>query len=200
MLKKFKTKKCKKNAHKFAYIKENVYLCRENQANMKVKSNMAQNKRPFYIGQTAPLILEKASAVPVDTLVPNEAMSVREMLIRTERGQRLDVHTRMRSENIPDNMYTSEEIQQLAGKNFDLNDPAQLAEALNKAGEKAENTPPDNIHDIVDVLRYSEEQKARRAELKERSAKRIANARRSAPVGNPSEPEPTTPPKSNEEA
>lgn len=121
------------------------------------------------------VIFEKASATPCKSWKPQEAMSIRDMLIRTERGQRLDVNTRFRAEGIPDNMYPME---------FD--EQGRMKPDTNEDG--FEHTPPDDINDITDVIRYQEELSARREELKAKRKKQtIANAEQLAPA-------PETPP------
>lgn len=157
----------------------------------------AENKSrmKFYLCIDAPQVREKASSVPCPDLVPNEAMSIKEMLIRTERGQRLDVNTRMRSENIPDNFYTLEELGKFAGGKYDLNNAdehvrdREIARMLQDAGECFENTPPGDIMDRVDVLRYEESIKERKREFEERRKKAVANASKSVPVEKPKEKE-----------
>lgn len=113
-------------------------------------------------------VFEVTSSVPCDALVPNEAMSIREMLERTSRGQRLNVHTRMRSDGLPDNMYRQE---------FD----AAGNPVKDKDGETFAHTPPAGVVDIVDVQRVSDELAARRAALNEKK-KSVANASASAPA------------------
>lgn len=112
----------------------------------------------------SPVVFENCSATPCDAWKPKEAMSIREMLIRTERGQRLDVHTRFRAEGIPDNMYHAQ---------FD----AQGRMLPDQNEETFDHTPPDDVYDIVDVIRIQEETNQRKEELrKRRSNKSVANA------------------------
>jgi len=112
----------------------------------------------------SPVVFEKCSATPCQAWKPKEAMSIREMLIRTERGQRLDVHTRFRAEGIPDNMYQAK---------FD----AQGRMLPDENEETFDHTPPDDVNDIVDVIRLQEETNQRKEELrKRRSNKSVANA------------------------
>lgn len=151
------------------------------------ENNQAAMKPAFFLCINAPQIFERASSEPCPALVPNEAMSIKEMLIRTERGQRLDVHTRMRNENCPDDMYTLQELEQMSGMKYNPDDPSWEQKALAKMGEQLENTPPDGIHDIVDVFNYSKEQEQRKRELQERRKKTVANATKSAPVEKPQE-------------
>lgn len=127
------------------------------------------------------VIFEVASQEPCKSWKPQEAMSIRDMLIRTERGQRLDVHTRFRAEGIPDNMYPME---------FD--EQGRMKPDLQEDG--FEHTPPDDINDITDVIRYQEELSARKEELKGRRKKKtVANADEPAPAPKPNEPKPEVP-------
>lgn len=124
-------------------------------------------------------IYERVSSIPCDALVPNEAMSIREMLERTSRGQRIDVHTRFRADGIPDNMYRQE---------FDA-DGQPLPD---KFSETFDHTPPHGMNDIVDVQNYSEEVAERKKALQARYKKTVANASQSAPAtpAEPKEPHP----------
>lgn len=115
------------------------------------------------------VVFEVCSATPCNSWKPKEAMGIREMLIRTERGQRLDVHTRFRAEGIPDNMYQAK---------FD----AQGRMLPDELEETFDHTPPDDVADIVDVIRIQEETNQRKEELrKRRSNKSVANAEEPAP-------------------
>lgn len=105
------------------------------------------------------VIFEVCSSTPCDKWKPKEAMSIREMLVRTERGQRIDVHTRFRAEGIPDNMYQAK---------FD----AQGRMLPDDQEETFDHTPPDDVNDIVDVIRYNEELNERKEELNKKRQKR----------------------------
>lgn len=111
----------------------------------------------------SPVVFETCSATPCQAWKPKEAMSIREMLIRTERGQRLDVHSRFRAEGIPDNMYQAQ---------FD----AQGRMLPDQNEETFDHTPPDDVNDIVDVIRIQEETNQRKEELRKRRSKSVANA------------------------
>lgn len=104
------------------------------------------------------MVFEECSATPCDKWKPEEAMSIREMLIRTQRGQRLDVHTRFREEGIPDNMYQAK---------FD----AEGRMLPDENEESFEHTPPDDVYDIVDVIRLQEETNNRKEGLKQKLQK-----------------------------
>lgn len=113
------------------------------------------------------MIFEKGSDSSVEAFQPGEAMSIRDMLIRTERGQRLNVHTRFRAEGIPDNMYMAQ---------YDK-DGKLLPD---KEEDTFAHTPPEGMNDVVDVLRFQEELNERKEALRQRK-KTVANASKSAP-------------------
>lgn len=111
------------------------------------------------IAQDVPkMVFEVCSATPCDKWKPMEAMGIREMLIRSERGQRLDVHTRFRAEGIPDNMYQAK----YDAKGCILPDENE---------ETFDHTPPDGVDDIVDVIRLQEETNNRKEELRKKRKK-----------------------------
>lgn len=114
-----------------------------------------------------PVILEKCSAQVCVSYKPNEAMSIRDMLIRSQRGQRLDINCRFRDEGIPDNMYQAEFETR---KDAYGNEVQVMKPDINE--DSFESAPPDGINDIVDVLRYQEELNARIEELNEKARKR----------------------------
>lgn len=97
-------------------------------------------------------VFEKMSPDPVKSLIPNEALSIREILVRSSRGQRLNVHTRFRAEGIPDNMYYPED----AVKN----------------SESIHDTPPDYMNDVVDLFAYKDDIDRRKAELEKNAKKK----------------------------
>lgn len=113
----------------------------------KISSNFAPelSKMTIYTPRNYEPIFEISSPNPTADVVPKEALSIREMLVRTDRGQRLDVHTRMRSENCPDNMYPESEVDQLH--------------------ESFDDVPPDGMLDRVDVDAYKDELAERRRTL-----------------------------------
>ena len=55
-------------------------------------------KSSIFAPEKPKVVLEECSATPCKVWKPKEAMSIREMLIRTERGQRIDVNTRFRAD------------------------------------------------------------------------------------------------------
>lgn len=125
----------------------------------------------------SPVVFEICSATPCSVWKPKEAMSIREMLIRSERGQRLDVHTRFRAEGIPDNMYMAE-FEDVRLPN------GEIVKRMKRDTKEDtfDHTPPDDVNDIVDVIRIQEETNQRKEELrKRRSNKSIANADEPAP-------------------
>lgn len=123
------------------------------------------------------VIFEKCSATPCNVWKPKEAMTIREMLVRTERGQRLDVHTRFRAEGIPDNMYFAEyEDVKLPDGTIEKRVKRDTLE------DTFDHTPPDDVADIVDVIRLQEEMNERKEELKrKRKQQTVANAPKADP-------------------
>lgn len=122
-------------------------------------------------------IFEKACSVSTPNLVPNEALSLRELFERTQRGQRLGVNTRMRTDDCPDNMYRMEyEIDPNTGE-------PRLKKDIYE--ETFDYVPPGDINDITDVQRYSEEVAERKKELLAKRQKAIANAKKPAPAPDP---------------
>lgn len=116
-------------------------------------------------------------------------MSVREMLVRTQRGQRIDVHTRFRAEGIPDNMYMAEyeEVRNQNGEIEKRMKPDLQAETF-------DHTPPDGVADIVDIIRLQEETNERKAEMKRKREQRKPNV---SPQAKPGE-DPTKPQETDE--
>ena len=118
----------------------------------KVEKNLQDSKKSSIFApqmdpitpHTYKIVYESESAVPCEAVTPGEALTIREMFERTQRGQRLDVHTRMRTDDCPDNMYRMQ------------TDPKTGA-PIDPDGETFEHTPPDGMNDIVDVMRHSEE-------------------------------------------
>ena len=136
---------------------------KKNLQDTKKSSTFATEKRPVF---------EIVSSEPCSVWKPKEAMSIREMLIRTERGQRIDVHTRFRSENIPDNMYFAEY------ENVRMPDGSIEKRVKHDDLEDSfDHTPPDGVVDIVDVMNLQEETKQRKEEFRKNHEKKtVANA------------------------
>lgn len=144
----------------------------------KIKNDLQDsNKSSIFAAEKPKVIFEVCSATPCKVWKPKEAMSIREMLIRTERGQRIEVNTRFRAEGIPDNMYYAEYE--------DVRMPDGTIEKRVKKDTKEDtfdHTPPDGVADIVDVIRLQEETNQRKEELRKRkSDKSVANADEPAP-------------------
>ena len=144
----------------------------------KSEKNLQGSKKSstFAPGNQKQLFFEICSAQPCNAFKPHEAMSIREMLIRTQRGQRLDVDVRFREEGIPDNMYKAEfETRKDAfGNDVQVMKPDTQEDTF-------DHTPPDGLQDIVDVIRYQEDLNERREALKAKHKKPSANADESAP-------------------
>lgn len=156
--------------------KKNVKNDKENLQDSNIIATFAPGIR-FLTPFTAPPIFEISSPQPTPYLVPNEALGLRDLFDRTQRGQRLGVHTRMRTDDCPDNMYRMEyEIDPKTGEPVPKRDPYE---------ETLDHVPPSGINDIVDVQAYSEELAERKRELQAKRQRDIANARKSAPAPKP---------------
>lgn len=149
--------------------------------NSKFATETEQEIRSFKVITPLNYVLpkEKCSSVAVDSLVPGEAMSIKEMLQRTERGQRINVHTRMNGD-LPDNMYRVDYLRDENGRIVTDREGNPIEHDYH--AETFENTPPDDINDIVDVQRFKEEHEERKKALKERKRKTVANAPQSVPA------------------
>lgn len=114
-------------------------------------------KRPIFqtIFEQKSDFCEKSSKMPVETMIPGQAIKISELVVRYDRGQRLNVHA-----NFP------------AGSNFDnITDEEALRQIQNEVID--ENMfPSDDVHDLVDVQREYEAQEARKAEFAEKIKKK----------------------------
>lgn len=137
----------------------------------KLKENLAVSIK---ISNFVPSFVTAYNYVPIfetvdDTKNPNlvahEALSIREILVRSSRGQRLNVHERYRAEGIPDDMYPEDQLE--------------------KVNETIHDVPPDNINDIVDVFAYQEELERRKAALKEQPKKNSQEKPKGSPAPKP---------------
>lgn len=155
-------------------------MTKKSQKNLQ-DSNKSSIFAPGIAKDKSRVVFEKCSSVPCNVWKPQEAMSIREMLIRTERGQRLDVHTRFRAEGIPDNMYYAEyEEVRLPDGTIEKRIKRDTLE------DTFDHTPPDGVNDIVDVIRLQEETNARKDELlKKRKQQDVANAPKADPKPDP---------------
>lgn len=72
--------------------------------------------------------VERTNSKPIETFIPNQAMNLKELVSRFERGQRLNVHENFR----PGSNFTEGSIYE----------------------EDFEDAAPDDIHDVVDVQEY----------------------------------------------
>lgn len=135
----------------------------------KIENNLQGSKKSstFATGNQKQVFFEICSAQPCKAFKPHEAMSIRDMLIRTQRGQRLDVDVRFREEGIPDNMYKAEfeTRKDTFGNDVQVMKPDTEEDTF-------DHTPPDGLQDIVDVIRYQEDLNERKEELKRKRQKR----------------------------
>lgn len=90
---------------------------------------------------------ERTSEKPVETFVPNQSMTLAEMMARFEAGQRLNVH-----QSPMNQFYRSEEEADANAERFD-------------------DAPPTDVNDITDVHRYFKEHQERKIEYAEKRKK-----------------------------
>lgn len=98
---------------------------------------------------------EKSSEVPVKTFVPHQAITLKELVSRFERGQRLNVHQNF----VPKSNMTE----------------GQIVE------ETFEEAAPDDIHDIVDVHNYMQEHEQRKDAFNKRKKEKEKTKTKQAP-------------------
>lgn len=85
---------------------------------------------------------EKSSDLPVKTFVPHQAITLKELVSRFERGQRLNVHQNFKPfENMTDGHIVEESFEEAA---------------------------PDDIYDVVDVHEYVQEHEQRKSAFNKR--------------------------------
>lgn len=86
--------------------------------------------------------IERTNSKPIETFIPNQAMNLKELVQRFERGQRLNVHENFR----PGSNFTQDKIYQ----------------------EDFEDAPPDGVYDVTDVHDYYENHRAHKADFEQR--------------------------------
>lgn len=111
---------------------------------------------------------EVSSDVPVETLVPGQAITLNELVSRFEKGQRLNI-----SDNPTNVMYRTEEE----------------AEANS---ERFEDAPPDGIHDITDVEAHYRAHQSRKKEFDAQQKEK--RSKQAKPAEAPQDPTPPTSP------
>lgn len=98
---------------------------------------------------------EKSSDIPVKTFVPHQAITLRDLVSRFERGQRLNVHQNFRPQS---NMTEGQIVE-----------------------ETFEEAAPDDIHDIVDVHNYMQEHEQRKSAFNKRQKEKKQEESKQAP-------------------
>lgn len=97
-------------------------------------------------------ICERTNPNPIDTFVPHQALDLKTLIQRFERGQRLNVHQNFTpmSNMTSDSLYV----------------------------EDFEEAPPDNVHDIVDVESHYRAHQEHKADYNRRKkeSKRVEDA------------------------
>lgn len=91
---------------------------------------------------------EKVSSKPIDSFVPNQAMKLKELVSRFERGQRLNVHS---------NFYP--------GSNFESMTDEEALWQIQHESMDTEDFPPIDVHDVSDVQRLQEENDVRKRDF-----------------------------------
>lgn len=113
---------------------------------------------------------EEQCSQPIETFIPNQAITLSELMQRFERGQRLNVH-----ENFaPMSNFTRDSV-------FE---------------ETFEEAPPDDVHDIVDVHEYYRAHQAHKKEYdaKQASKREAEKAQQAPPSTQPEDSAVTNPP------
>lgn len=91
---------------------------------------------------------EVSNDQPIRTFIPNQAIDLKELIARFDRGQRLNVH-----ENFaPLSNFTRDSIYE----------------------EDFEDAPPDNVHDVVDVQEYYRDHENHKRDFQKRQKEKKA--------------------------
>lgn len=133
--------------------------------------------QPIFEGKSD--FCEQSDSKPVETFVPNQAISLSELISRFERGQRLNVHTNFRVGSNLEDLTDEEALQRIREESLDSDD-----------------FPPDDVHDIVDVQREKELHDVHKREFHER-VKRNKEEAKQAPKAKQASDD-TLPPPDNE--
>lgn len=120
---------------------------------------------------------EISSEKPVNTFVPNQAISISELIKRFERGQRLGVHCNF-----------------APGSNFE-NIPDEVSQARIKAEDMdSDDFPPTGVHDVTDVQAHYEALQAHKADFSARRKKKAEEAKQAKTKAQQADPAPPTSP------
>lgn len=120
---------------------------------------------------------EISSSKPVSTFVPNQAISISELISRFERGQRLGVHCNFRPGENFENISDDDAKARIAAEDMDSDD-----------------FPPTGVHDVVDVQSHYEAHQAHKADFSARRKKKAEEAQQAKPKAQQADPAPPTPP------
>lgn len=119
---------------------------------------------------------EISSDKPVNTFVPNQAISISELIARFERGQRLGVHCNFRP-----------------GENFE-DIPDEVAKAkMHSEDMDSDDFPPTDVHDVVDVHELYEQHQAHKADFSARRKKKVEEAQQAKKKAQQADPTPPAP-------
>lgn len=122
---------------------------------------------------------EKSASKPVETFIPHQAISLKELVSRFERGQRLNVHMNFRAGDNFENITDEEALMRMKTESMDTDD-----------------FPPVGVHDISEVEEaYKEHQNhkvdfaARQKKKQEdKQAQQQKQAQQSSDPNNPTSP------------
>lgn len=104
-------------------------------------------KRPNFEAKISQIeASERSSSTPISTFIPHQALDLKELISRFDRGQRLNVHQNF----APLSNFTSDKVYE----------------------ESFDDAPPDNIHDIVDVHNALNEHAAHKKDFADRRKKK----------------------------
>lgn len=122
---------------------------------------------------------EKSSSQPVSTFIPHQAISLKELVSRFERGQRLNVHMNFRPGSNLEDITDEEALQRIKSEDMDSVD-----------------FPPVGIHDIADFEEAYKEHQNHKVDFKQRQQKKMEEkqAQQKKQAQQSSDPTPNVPP------
>lgn len=98
---------------------------------------------------------EKSSSKPVETFIPHQAISLKDLVSRFERGQRLNVHMNFR-----------------AGDNFENITDEEALMRMKTESMETDDFPPVGVHDISEVEEAYKEHQYHKEDFKQRQQKK----------------------------
>lgn len=128
---------------------------------------------------------ERSSSKPIETFVPHQAISLKELVSRFERGQRLNVKQNF----LPgDNFYR--------GSSDDVEDQRIVANDFAQDEMRFEQSAPDDVHDVVDVHDYYRDHLKQKSEYEQRMKEKKEEAKKAkqAPAPQANQADSTPPP------